>query len=101
MRITTTNSDYLGAVAGVLCIIHCIVTPLLFVINAELATNQTLLVLQAIGYIFLIISFFVEAKVCVVSNVKIMSKYKFFIIKHHVYQHDLLYLLFHQLPSYQ
>ena len=58
MRITTTNSDYLGAVAGVLCIIHCIVTPLLFVINAELATNQTLLVLQAIGYIFLIISFF-------------------------------------------
>lgn len=58
MRITTTNSDYLGAVAGVLCIIHCIVTPLLFVINAKLATNQTLLVLQAIGYIFLIISFF-------------------------------------------
>ena len=58
MRITTKNSDYLGAVAGVLCIIHCIVTPLLFVINAELATNQTLLVLQAIGYIFLIISFF-------------------------------------------
>ena len=58
MRITTTNSDYLGAVAGVLCIIHCIVTPLLFVINAEFATNQTLQVLQAIGYIFLIISFF-------------------------------------------
>ena len=58
MRITKKNSDYLGAVAGVLCIIHCIVTPLLFVINAELATNQTLLVLQAIGYIFLIISFF-------------------------------------------
>ena len=58
MRITTKNSDYLGAIAGILCIIHCIVTPLLFVINAELATNQTLLVLQAIGYIFLIISFF-------------------------------------------
>ena len=58
MIITTKNSDYLGAVAGILCIIHCIVTPLLFVINAELATKQTLLVLQAIGYIFLIISFF-------------------------------------------
>ena len=58
MVLTTRNSDYIGAIAGVLCIIHCIFTPLLFLINAELATKQTLFALQLIGYIFLIISFF-------------------------------------------
>tara|TARA_S200000501_G_scaffold29607_1_gene25035 strand:+ start:802 stop:1167 length:366 start_codon:yes stop_codon:yes gene_type:complete len=47
----------MGAIAGVLCIIHCIITPLLFLINAELATKQTLFALQFIGYVFLIISF--------------------------------------------
>tara|TARA_B100000927_G_scaffold126045_1_gene101701 strand:- start:95 stop:493 length:399 start_codon:yes stop_codon:yes gene_type:complete len=62
MRITTRNSDYLGAIAGVLCIIHCIITPLLFLINAELATKQTLLALQVVGYIFLIVSFFAVYK---------------------------------------
>ena len=58
MVLTTRNSDYIGAIAGVLCIIHCIITPLLFLINAELATKQTLFGLQLIGYVFLIISFF-------------------------------------------
>jgi len=62
MIITTRNSDYLGAIAGVLCIIHCIITPLLFLINAELATKQTLLALQVVGYIFLIVSFFAVYK---------------------------------------
>ena len=58
MVLTTKNSDYIGATAGVLCIIHCIITPLLFLINAELATKQALFALQFIGYVFLIISFF-------------------------------------------
>ena len=58
MIVTTKNSDYIGAISGVLCIIHCIITPLLFIINAELATMQTLFALQIIGYVFLIISFF-------------------------------------------
>ena len=58
MVVTTKNSDYIGAIAGILCIIHCIITPLLFLINAELATKQTLFALQLIGYVFLIISFF-------------------------------------------
>ena len=58
MVLTTKNSDYIGAIAGVLCIIHCIITPLLFLINAELATKQALFALQSIGYVFLIISFF-------------------------------------------
>ena len=41
MRITLNNSDYIGAAAGILCIIHCIVTPLLFLINAQLVTQKT------------------------------------------------------------
>ena len=57
MRITLNNSDYIGAAAGILCIIHCIVTPLLFLINAQLVTQKTLFILQLIGYIFLAISF--------------------------------------------
>ena len=58
MVLTTKNSDYIGAIAGILCIIHCIITPLLFLVNAELATKQTLSVLQFIGYVFLVVSFF-------------------------------------------
>ena len=58
MVLTTKNSDYIGAISGILCIIHCIVTPLLFLINAELATKQNLFALQLMGYVFLIISFF-------------------------------------------
>ena len=58
MVLTTKNSDYIGAISGILCIIHCIITPLLFLINSELATKQTLFALQLIGYVFLIISFF-------------------------------------------
>ena len=58
MVVAIKNSDAIGAIAGILCIIHCIITPLLFLINAELATKQTLFALQLIGYVFLIISFF-------------------------------------------
>tara|TARA_B100000900_G_C20580956_1_gene717527 strand:- start:503 stop:898 length:396 start_codon:yes stop_codon:yes gene_type:complete len=58
MVVAIKNSDAIGSIAGILCIIHCIITPLLFLINAELATKQTLFALQLIGYVFLIISFF-------------------------------------------
>ena len=62
MEITTKNSDYIGAISGFMCIIHCIITPLLFIFNAELASEQTLFGLQLTGYIFLIISFFAVYK---------------------------------------
>ena len=47
MVLTTRNSDYIGAIAGVLCIIHCIITPLLFLINAELANKANTICLTA------------------------------------------------------
>ena len=79
MVLTTRNSDYIGAIAGVLCIIHCIITPLLFIINAELATTQTLFALQFIGYIFLIISFFAVYRSALnTTNNKV--KFLFFLI---------------------
>ena len=79
MTLTTKNSDYLGAVAGILCIIHCIITPLLFVINAELATKSTLLALQVIGYMFLIISFFAVYK-SAVNTTNNVVKVLFFVL---------------------
>ena len=79
MTLTTKNSDYLGAVAGILCIIHCIITPLLFVINAELATKSTLLALQVIGYLFLIISFFAVYK-SAVNTTNNVVKVLFFVL---------------------
>ena len=47
MRITLNNSDYIGAAAGILCIIHCIVTPLLFLINAQLVAISFLAVYRS------------------------------------------------------
>ncbi len=73
MTLTTKNSDYLGAFAGILCIIHCIITPLLFMINAELATKNTLFGLQMIGYLFLIISFFAVYKSALNTTNKIVK----------------------------
>ena len=73
MTLTTKNSDYLGAVTGILCIIHCIITPLLFMINAELATKNTLFGLQMIGYLFLIISFFAVYKSALNTTNKIVK----------------------------
>ena len=58
---------------GILCIIHCIITPLLFMINAELATKNTLFGLQMIGYLFLIISFFAVYKSALNTTNKIVK----------------------------
>lgn len=73
MILTAKNSDHLGAIAGVLCIIHCTITPLLFFINAELATKNTLLSLQLIGYLFLVISFFAVYKSALHTTNKIVK----------------------------
>jgi hypothetical protein len=62
MKITIYNSDYIGAISGILCLIHCIATPLLFLINVELVTQKTILILQIIGYLFLIVSFLAVLK---------------------------------------
>ncbi len=54
-----TKSDIIGAVAGSLCLVHCIVTPLIFVIQPITVQSNTVpLWWKNIDYLFLLISFF-------------------------------------------
>jgi len=54
------KSDILGAIASTLCLIHCIATPFLFIVQACSATccNASPVWWQFIDYLFLVISFF-------------------------------------------
>lgn len=54
------KGDYLGAVAGFLCLIHCVATPFLFIAKSCASTccTDTPVWWQLIDYLFLIISFF-------------------------------------------
>lgn len=58
--IASRKSDLIGAFASGLCLIHCVATPFLFVVQACSSTccTSTPGWWQAIDYIFLIISFF-------------------------------------------
>ena len=49
MRIVLKNSDTFGALASTLCLIHCILTPLLYVLP---------LWWKGLNLVFLLISFF-------------------------------------------
>ena len=60
MKITATyNYDSIGMIAGILCAIHCIATPFLFVAKAcsAVCCADAPLWWKAIDYIFLVISF--------------------------------------------
>ncbi len=48
MNTTAFNSDHLGAIASTLCIIHCLISPLLFFSE----------IWQSFNYLFIIVSFF-------------------------------------------
>lgn len=52
--------DYLGAIAGFLCFLHCVATPFIFIAKACTHTccASTPLWWKSIDYIFLLISFF-------------------------------------------
>lgn len=58
--ITKPNSDSIGATATVLCLIHCIATPLLFIAqtNATHHNHSVPLWWKSIDFIFVAISFF-------------------------------------------
>lgn len=54
-----TKSDLIGALAGSLCLVHCMVTPLIFVIQPIAVQSNTVpFWWKNIDYLFLIISFF-------------------------------------------
>ena len=59
--ISSSSSDYIGAAASFLCVIHCMATPLIFVIQSCTTTNSCCdsapLWWSAIDYMFIGITF--------------------------------------------
>ena len=57
-KIIQSNSDYIGSISSTLCLVHCMATPVLFVIQAGHADCSNLgpLWWSSIDYIFLVIS---------------------------------------------
>jgi len=62
MIFTNQKSDYIGAIASTLCLIHCIATPLIFIVQSCSVTccsaSTTPTWWRFIDYFFLMISFF-------------------------------------------
>lgn len=58
MNLTISKSDTLGIMAGILCMLHCVATPLLFIAVAGTASSgdESPFWWVTINYIFLIIS---------------------------------------------
>ena len=59
MKVLSLHYDRIGIIASSLCMIHCIITPFIFVAKActEICCAETPLWWQIIDYLFLIISF--------------------------------------------
>ena len=56
------KSDVLGVLSSSLCLVHCLFTPILFVVQSSCCTAATPLWWKSIDYIFLFISFFAVYK---------------------------------------
>ena len=59
MKLIIKHSDYVGASASGLCLMHCIATPILFLSQASLISisNEMLFLWQSLNFLFLAISF--------------------------------------------
>lgn len=65
LKLTLQKPDTLGAFASLLCFVHCLVTPLLFVAQASCITGDCLTKPSwwgSLDYIFLVLSFFAVAR---------------------------------------
>lgn len=59
MKLLLNKPDTLGMAASILCMIHCLVTPLLFITQTSIATNEVASIWwKNIDYLLLAISFF-------------------------------------------
>jgi hypothetical protein len=60
MNITSTKSDLIGALAGMVCLLHCIATPFLFIAVAGSANHgvEAPVWWISINYTFLVVAFF-------------------------------------------
>tara|TARA_B100001057_G_scaffold221951_1_gene222353 strand:- start:13770 stop:14189 length:420 start_codon:yes stop_codon:yes gene_type:complete len=59
LKLISLKPDIFGAVASTLCVIHCILTPFLFLSNGAIYTklNKTTFVWSNLDFIFILISF--------------------------------------------
>lgn len=60
MTTFTAKTDYIGAIAGSLCLLHCAITPFIFIAKACTVTccDASPFWWQILDFVFLIISFF-------------------------------------------
>lgn len=59
MKLILNKPDTLGIIASTLCMIHCLVTPLLFITQTSIATNEVASIWwKNIDFLLLVISFF-------------------------------------------
>ncbi len=73
------NSDFLGTIASSLCLLHCIATPLLFVIQPiSVQTEAAPFWWKSLDYLFLLISFFAVYQSAKKSS-KVWMKYALWI----------------------
>jgi hypothetical protein len=58
--ISNIKADFIGTIAGLICVIHCAITPVVFIAKTCEITccNNTPIWWQMIDFIFIIISFF-------------------------------------------
>ena len=75
MKLIIQKPDTLGAVASAICLIHCIVTPFIFLAHVTSACCDASVPLwwQSVDYIFLIISFFAVYHSAQTTSKKIMK----------------------------
>ena len=57
MNISIKNSDYLGVISSLVCLAHCILTPLLFLSQATIVSHEVPMLWQLLNYIFITLSF--------------------------------------------
>ena len=58
MIITIKNSDHIGVMSSVACMLHCFATPLLFITQAQNSTliHEVPFFWQSMNYLFIVIS---------------------------------------------
>lgn len=75
MKLVLNKSDSIGALASTLCMIHCLITPFIFIVQSCTASccDSTPIWWQWIDYMFLTISFFAVYRSTQTTSKRIMK----------------------------
>ena len=74
-QIVSVNSDYLGIITNVICTVHCLATPFLFISQAQIVTTDSAIPIfwNSLNYLFIIISFLAIRRSSKKSSKKIVK----------------------------